>query len=328
MKASLRAQCHPIVLLIASALPLGISTWADTFGSGFNTFTMEFVAIGNPGNANDTSFPDPVFGPFGAVPYNFMIGKYEVSRDVVSKANDAGGLGLTMADMSVHGGNGTARPATGVTWFEAATFVNWLNTSAGFTAAYNFDAGGNFALWSAADAWQQGGENRFRNRRAHYFLPTENEWYKAAYFNGNRYFEYPTGSDQVPYFISGGTRAGSAVYDPLELFPEGVGPADVNNAGGLSPYGTMGQGGNVMELLEGSHFDFGDPARADRAVRGGDWQNYAGFLASWVTLSIPPSDESYNLGFRVAAVPEPEHCAAVAGFLLLATGVGLRRRVC
>lgn len=326
MNASLRAQCRPIVLFIASALPLGFSTWADTFGSGINAFTMEFVAIGNPGNANDTLVLDPAVGRFGGVPYNFMIGKYEVSRDVVAKANDAGGLGITMADMSVHGGNGTARPATGVTWFEAATFVNWLNTSSGFAPAYNFDAGKTFSLWSAADAWQQGGENRFRNRRAHYFLPTENEWYKAAYFNGERYFEYPTGSDQHPHFTSGGTLAGSAVFDPFELFLEGVGPADANNAGGLSSYGTMGQGGNVWELMEGPAFDFGDPATSYRAVRGGDWQNYAGFLASWASHSIPPSDESYNLGFRVVAVPEPEHDAAVAGLLLLATGLGLRRR--
>lgn len=43
-----------------------------------------------------------------------------------------------------------------------------------------------------------GGENLYRNKDALYFLPNENEWHKAAYFNGTSYFKHATGSDIPP----------------------------------------------------------------------------------------------------------------------------------
>ena len=49
---------------------------ADTFGGGANTFQIDFVTIGNPGNAADTTgAPNPA----GAVGYNYNMGKFEVS---------------------------------------------------------------------------------------------------------------------------------------------------------------------------------------------------------------------------------------------------------
>lgn len=108
---------------------------SDTFGSGVNAFEIEFVTIGNPGNADDTTgLPNPV----GSVGNTYNMGKYEVSRDMVIKASAAGGLGITPFNMTALGGNGVDRPATGVNWTEAARFVNWLNTSQGFPAAYKF----------------------------------------------------------------------------------------------------------------------------------------------------------------------------------------------
>ncbi len=97
---------------------------------------MEFVEIGDPGNAADaTGNPNPA----GAVPYVYNMGKFEVSRDMITKANMVGSLAITMSDMSSVGGNGVNRPATGVSWNEAARFVNWLNTSEGFSPAYKFE---------------------------------------------------------------------------------------------------------------------------------------------------------------------------------------------
>ena len=97
---------------------------------------------------------------------------------------------------SVTGGARAAMPATGVSWNEAARFVNWLNTSQGYQAAYNFTTSGvndNIALWSPAEAWQQGGENLFRHKDAHYWLPSMDEWYKAAYYDpeNETYGKYP-----------------------------------------------------------------------------------------------------------------------------------------
>ena len=114
------------------ALCCASSANAATFGNGDNQFTIAFVPIGNPGNTPDTSGKP---NPAGSVPYSFEMGKFEVSRDMVTKASTAGGLGINLQDMTAFGGNGIDRPATGVSWNEAARFVNWLNTSSGITVA-------------------------------------------------------------------------------------------------------------------------------------------------------------------------------------------------
>src|SRR5688572_3879726 len=66
------------------------TTMADVFGVGANSFEIEFVTIGNPGNP-----PDANPNPAGAVPYEYRIGKYEVSEEMIAKANALGGLGIT-----------------------------------------------------------------------------------------------------------------------------------------------------------------------------------------------------------------------------------------
>ena len=68
-------------------------TITQTFGTGANAFTMDFVTIGNPNNVADTT-GNP--NPAGSVAYTYNLGKYEVSRDMITKANSAGSLGITM----------------------------------------------------------------------------------------------------------------------------------------------------------------------------------------------------------------------------------------
>ena len=73
--------------------------------------------------------------------YVYFIGKFEVSRDMVQKASDEGKLGITLDAMRrVTGGPRPDMPATGVSWNEAARFVNWLNTSQGYPPAYKFSS--------------------------------------------------------------------------------------------------------------------------------------------------------------------------------------------
>jgi hypothetical protein len=53
---------HCFVILVAALVLISFSDRAhgDTFGSGANTFDIEFVDIGNPGNPADTaSNPNP-----------------------------------------------------------------------------------------------------------------------------------------------------------------------------------------------------------------------------------------------------------------------------
>src|SRR3954451_1047129 len=114
---------------IAVGLVSGSATLADTFGSGANSFSIDFVKVGNPGNP-----PDANPNPAGAVPYTYRIGTYEISEQMIDKASTLGGLGITKDT------RGPDYPATNVTWYEAAKFVNWLNTSTGSAPAYKFDA--------------------------------------------------------------------------------------------------------------------------------------------------------------------------------------------
>ena len=74
----------------AAWLIFGGAVLADTFGSGANSFSIDFVTIGNPGNP-----PDANPNPAGAVPYSYRIGTYEISELMIDKANALGGLGIT-----------------------------------------------------------------------------------------------------------------------------------------------------------------------------------------------------------------------------------------
>jgi hypothetical protein len=296
-------------------LPLA-AAHADTFGSGANTFDINFATIGNAGNADDNT-------GYGGVGYTYRMGVNEVSRGMIDAYNALSGVPLlTMSDMTSYGGNGVNRPATGISWNEAARFVNWLNTSKGFSAAYKFTTGGandNIALWTSGDAGFDAA-NPFRNANAQYYLPSEDEWYKAAYYDPNKsggagYWDYATGSDTAPTAVAGGTTSGTAVYN-------GAGPADITNAGGLSAYGTMGQTGNVLEWGESGFTAPNDSAGESRVRRGGSWFGSSGVLSASFRSSLSPTNENGDVGFRVAAVPEP---SALLLTLIGALGLVTRR---
>ena len=293
------------VALVCAAFTLmtQLSAQADTFGTSGNEFTIDFVDIGNAGNAADTT-------TYGAVPYEYRMGKNEISQLQITKATQIG-----MAHVSAGAWTGS-QPAADITWYEAAAFVNFLNTNSGRTAAYNLTFSGSWsmAVWSSEQAWTAGGTNLYRNKDAFYFLPSENEWYKAAYYNaaGTNYFLYPTGSDTAPTAVASGTNASSAVYNNATPVP-----ATVNSAGGLSPYGTMGQGGNVWEWNESAFNGTNSSSSEFRAIRGGYWGATEGGVSSSYRFDLGPADGGNDLGFRVASVPEPSTYA-----LLLMTGAG------
>jgi formylglycine-generating enzyme required for sulfatase activity len=313
-----------IVLALALSVAWASSASADTFGTGANSFTIDFVHIGNPGNVADTTgTPNPA----GAVPYTFQIGKYEISRGTIAAANAAGGLGLALFDMSGLGGNGANQPATGLSWPEMAKFVNWLNSSTGHAPAYKFDAQGDFQLWTPGDLGYNA-SNQYRNSLAKYVLPSNDEWYKAAFYNpaNGTYYDFATGSNSTPIPTTGGTVAGTVVYG---VTPFTLGPAQVHLAGGLSPYGTMGQSGNVGEWMEsmtppllGGPNTNNDPNR-QRVIRGGGFllpltSASVGYLSANPSILQSGPASSFpgysDVGFRVVSlIPEPSSamiCAA------------------
>ena len=304
-------------LLAAFTLNSNLQAELITFGSGTNTFGIDFLNIGNAGNAADTT-------TYGAVPYAYRMGKYEISQDAITKATASG-----MADVTAGAWTGN-QPAATINWYEAAAFVNWLNTSTGKTAAYNLTFSGSWSmqLWSSEQAWTAGGTNLYRNKNAHYFLPSENEWYKAAYYNaaGTNYFLYPTASSSAPTAVASGTDAGTAVYNNAAAVP-----AIVDSAGGLGPYGTMGQGGNVWEWNESAADGSNSSSSEFRVFRGGSWGDVGRDLRSSERIGDRPELEGNFLGFRVASVdvapiPEPGTWVAMAIFAGGAAYAGWRRR--
>ena len=284
------------LLILATFLAITTVVEADVFGIGNNAFTIDFTTIGNPGNIADTTgLPNPA----GTVSYNYQIGTYEISEDMVSKANYLGGLSITVESRNAN------KPASGISWNEAARFVNWLNTSMGYSPAYKFakqpgedgyQANADGLPWVTGDAGYNAA-NPLRNTNAHYFLPTSDEWYKAAYYDpiSSTYYDYPTGSNTPPTPVIGGTAQGTAVYGQ-----QWAGPAVTTNAGGLSPYGTMAQGGNIKEWNESSY------GGGWRIRRGGHWfwlDEPSLKSTTWDIAS--PNHETGDVGFRVASVSEP-----------------------
>jgi formylglycine-generating enzyme required for sulfatase activity len=285
---------------------------------------MEFVTIGNPGNAADTTgAPNPA----GSVGYTYGIGKFEVSEDMIDKFNASQSLQITKGTLAKN------KAATGVSWNEAARFVNWLNTISGGFAAYNFttgDVNDNIALWTVTDTLDYDASNPYRSKRTKYVLPSYNEWYKAAYYNpsNSTYYDYTTGSDSAPTAVASGTVANTAVF--LQTFEQG--PADVTQAGGLSPYGVMGLGGNVYEWEESSFDLLNSSNSSTRGVRGGDWNGSIVNLSASTRYSLNPSD-AYTVGFRVASLPSsappavPEPSMMLIGTLFGLGGLVAKRRM-
>lgn len=323
---------------VIAAVSMVATSHADviTFGSGANAFNMEFVTIGNPGNTADTT-GNP--NPAGSVAYQYDIGKHEVSEDMIDKYNAAYGTSNSL--VITKDTRGTNKPATSVSWNEAARFVNWLNTSTGGTAAYKFTTNGvndNIALWDAIlDPLDYDLSNPYRSKRTKYALPSFNEWYKAAYYDPNAnggaggYWNYATGSDSVPTAVGSGTTNGTAVYNQ----PLAQGPADITTAGGLSPYGVMGLDGNVYEWEESSANRTNSAATLNRGIRGTYYSETFLNSASVRYQYGPTNDVAYDLGFRVvmlpppptppAAVPEPTSIA-ILGIGALGLVFHVRRR--
>ena len=123
------------------------------------------------------------------------------------------------------------------------------------------------------------------NPGAAVYTPSENEWYKAAYYNGanSTYSLYPNGENTI-------TQA-DANYSSSGVVDVGYGKA--------SSSGTFGQGGNAWEWNDAVMYG------SSRVLRGGSWGSDVYNLASSVRDYGGPSVEGSNIGFRVASVPEP-----------------------
>jgi formylglycine-generating enzyme required for sulfatase activity len=292
---------------------------------------IEFVTVGNAGNAADAT-------GFGAVGYDYQIGKYEVTAgqyaeflNAVAATSDPYGLynsamagtqygsKITKSD-GVYTALSPNQPVNYVSWGDACRFCNWLQ--------HGQPVGAEGEAATETGAYALGGKTSsaelmtvIRGVNAKYVLPTYDEWYKAAYYDPNKngagaagYWTYPTKSDVYPSSTLSSTGTNNANYAGYTLNPPNT--TEVGYfAGSPSPYGTFDQGGNVREWNETA------VGSSERGIHGGSFSEGADTLAALDIIlydNTPPAWEVYEKGFRIAEVPEP------SGFLLIAVlGVAL-----
>jgi formylglycine-generating enzyme required for sulfatase activity len=233
------------------------------------------------------------------------------------------------------------KPVNFVSFSDAARFANWLHN--------NQPIGAQGPGTTETGAYTMSASPITREPGATWFLPTEDEWYKAAYHKNDgatgNYWDYPTGVDVPSAPTSATADADGDISNPGanvanhsagadwdsngDTIAENgnvttVGSADDPNTVGIesaSPYFTFDQGGNVHEWNEAM------PFVGDRGVRGGTWAaGSVGLLASNIITSQLAFAEDSVTGFRVAAVPEPGAWLLVGGVAASAYLVRLLRR--
>ena len=285
--------------------------------------TMEMVTVGNPGNAVDgnTGFL------YGAVAYSYQIGKYEVTGsqyaaflNAIAKTDSTYGLYNTsmstdtkVAQINRSGSSGAymysvmnstgQRPITYVSWFDCARFCNWMSNgqpSGDQTITTTENGAYNLNGASTGSAIIVNAINPNTNLAPTFRIPTENEWYKAAYYTPNAggpgvggYWTYATQSNATP----GTTISINPNQVNYNLARDYL--TDVGSFGGTkSFYGTFDQSGNVYEWN-----DLNGTVGQYRGWRGGVWNGYVEYLKSSYRFgsASPDVGTNNNVGFRIAS---------------------------
>jgi formylglycine-generating enzyme len=325
-----------------------------------SAFTIDTVPVGDVGNPND-----PATGNlYGGVSSAYNIGKYEVTvgqytaflnavaaNDIyglynTSMASDANIAGIarnspTCSPNCTYSVQGSPNhPVIYVSWGDAARFANWLSNGQPTgaegpgtteTGAYTLNgATSNAALMAIT-----------RNPGAIWVIPTEKEWYKAAYYqpaaaggDADGYWAYPMKTNSVP---NSAPPPGSAAPDPTRVgnfyqddgvangYDNGEAVSDsisyaLTDVGAYtsspSYYGTFDQGGNVYEWNETV------VNSSIRGLRGGAWDTTFSNLQASIRGGLSPTSEYGYIGFRLASIPEP----ATAALLCMGSLATILRR--
>jgi formylglycine-generating enzyme required for sulfatase activity len=318
------------LLTLAASAALITSTSASV--------TIDWVTVGHAGNAADTT-------GYGAVAYAYQIGKYEVTNAQYTaflNAADPSGAnangvynsnmgsnargGITFTAGAASGAKYTIRTSMGdkpvnyVSWYDAARFANWLHNGQGSgsteTGAYTLSLNTGIIT---------------KNSGATVYLPSEDEWYKAAYYDptpgaggGDNYWLHATQSDTAPTIASANSTgdisnpgAKVANYNSgADWNSQNGNVTTVGSAAANNYFGTADQGGNVFEwndaVISGS----------SRGRRGGSFNSSENSLRASNRSNVDPTLEINIIGFRVASVPEPTSLLLT----MLAGGVMLARR--
>lgn len=308
--------------------------------------TFDWAVIGNPGNA-----PDSETG-YGGVDYNYRISKHEVTNaqyvDFLNAVGTTDTFGLYHENMELKTWGGIVRsgspgaytysvkpdatgqgpggvdgedytyankPVVYVSFFDVMRFVNWLEN--GQPTGLQGPATTEDGVYSISN-----GISEVRSPKTKFFLPNENEWYKAAYHDGSAgtaavYYNYATATNTKPNNnLPSADTGNSANYaDAFTALPA-TGNIDYSMtdtgayASSPSPYGTFDQAGNVWEWTETLAEPV--PGYLARVLRGSSWEN--GHIDKSRRLQFEPTKNSLAFGFRVASMaPIPIWISATAG---------------
>jgi formylglycine-generating enzyme len=283
---------------------------------------MAFSTVGDPGNANDST-------GLGRVTYTYNIGTYDVTTSQYAAflnavaATDPYGLynanmaaDLNVATILQSGSSGTYtyavigtgnQPVTFVGWFDAARFANWMhNGQPRGTETNGTTETGAYTLNGAMS-----GVSVTKNSSAKYWIPSENEWYKAAYYDPTLkgtgdYWLYPTQSNTAPGNQIGATPNQANIYSSRVFSVTQNGTyskdqyylTDVGAySGSASHYGTFDQGGDTLQWNDTVN-------GTTRDIQGGSWPGDSNFLKSSYRASFDPTGERQDFGFRLASTPK------------------------
>lgn len=289
---------------------------------------VDLVTVGDAGNPADAN-------GFGRVDYEYMIGRYEITieqycvflnhvaksdphglyREKMTTDSSIAGierfgtdgaytyrvLGESPAGHTRGGTLQSRRPIGCVSWTSAARFCNWLHNGQRDGSTEK----GAYALNGVTDRRVP------REKDARFFLPNEDEWYKAAYYDpagaaGGAYWRFATRSNETPrrWKATGNAQAEQASLElpnianwgwsggssdtlaPVDMFPNAT-----------SAYGCHGMSGNLSEWVEPK----GNVGHSQGIIRGGFWWEGALPPDSRYRVRGLVDKANRHFGFRIAA---------------------------
>lgn len=325
-------------LLLAAVLLLGFANRLrgdgrqGTPGDAGHDVVVDFVTVGDAGNTADAN-------GFGRVDYEYMIGRYEVTIEqycvflnhvaksdphglyrekmktdssivAIDRFGTEGSYTYRVIGEAIAGDANAAemfnprRPIGCVSWTSAARFCNWLHNGQGNGGTET----GAYALNGTRD------QRVPRETNARFFLPNEDEWYKAAYYDpaaaaGSGYWTFATRSNDTPHRWRalgksqwnreslelpnianwGSSSDSSDTLAPVDLFPNAT-----------SAYGCHCMSGNIAEWVE-PHWKI---PHSYGIIRGGFWLEGTPPPNSACRVRGLVDKANRHFGFRIAAKKE------------------------
>jgi formylglycine-generating enzyme required for sulfatase activity len=301
-----------------------------------NNDVYELVDVKDKNNIDDISR----IGRIGKVNYDYSIGKYNVTIEqycaflnAVASVEDkynlydvnmgidlnicgitrSGKLGSYSYTIMNNLGDSSQRPITYVSCYNIFRFSNWMTN--GQPSGEQNDStteNGSYKLIVDPITKETSVEKLYDTSKDMYYMPTENEWYKAAYYSPNYkntglpgYYLYATQSDDKPSnFLSESKTSRNAAnyvdgvnycvtqqafFDVKQNYLTAVGTF----ARSRSYYGTFDQTGLVYNLLESNI------SESEFITRGGFWAGGSVSMTKNTSAIIRENTSAESDGFRL-----------------------------